>query len=475
MLSLSLTALHDKLRAREISSEEITKLTLAEIDKQNPTLNAFLTISSEEALLQARAADARLAKEEVTSPLLGIPAAIKDSLCTKGIRTTCASKMLENFIPPYSATCVEKLLHEGAVIVGKTNTDEFTSGSSTEHSAFGPTKNPVDTTRVPGGSSGGSAAAVKAGLSYYALGTDTGGSIRLPASFCGTVGLKVTYGRVSRYGAIAMASSYDTIGPLARTVEDTALVLQAIAGRDERDSTTPDIPVPSYRDSLSPSLKGMRLGIPKEYFIEGGDPEVRTLVEAAIAQCEALGATLVPVSLPHTKYALDVYYITQPAEQSTNLSRFDGLRYGPASDDAKDLQELYIKNRALFGDEVKRRILVGTFVLSQGSYEAYYKKAQKVRRAVLNDFTTVFQEVDALLTPTAATPAFPLGSKLKDPLSMYLADILTIPASAAGVPALSVPCGTTKDGLPVGLQIIGPHFREDILLHVGYAYEQSLM
>ncbi len=464
------------LRKKEFSSVELTKHMLERINKVDPQVNAFVTLTEDFALSQAADADRTLEKSENGGSLLcGVPMGLKDIFNTKGVKTTCCSQIISDFVPPYDATVVSKLTGLGSVMLGKLNMDEFACGSSTEHSAFGVTKNPWDLSRVAGGSSGGSAAAVAADMAYYALGTDTGGSIRQPASLCSAVGLKVTYGRVSRSGVTAMASSWDSVGPLTKTVQDAALVLQAIAGMDKRDSTTPNVPVPDYSKNLGESIKGLKIGLPKEYFGEGIDKEVEKALRVAIKQLEDLGAQVKEVSLPYTKYAVAVYYVAMPAELSANLARFDGIRYGSKpSGDVKDMIDYYYQVRSEgFGDEIKRRIMIGTYVLSAGYYDAYYKKAQKVRTLIIRDFENVFKEVDCLVTPVSPIPAFKIGEKVDSPLSMYLADVFTIPINCAGVPALSVPCGFTSDNLPVGMQIIGPQFREDLILKVGSAYEQA--
>lgn len=473
MHQLSLSEVAEGLRNKQFSSVDLTKSLLERVKKLNPELNSYVTLTEEAALEQAKKADESLT--DGSSPLHGVPMGLKDIFNTRGVTTTCCSNIIKNFVPPYDATVVEKLRNSGMVMLGKLNMDEFACGSSTEHSCFGVSKNPWDTERVAGGSSGGSAAAVAADMAYYALGTDTGGSIRQPASLCGIVGLKVTYGRVSRSGVTSMASSWDTIGPMTKTVRDAALVLQEIAGHDDRDSTTPMVDVPDYSKNLSGDIKGLKIGLPKEYFGEGIDPEVETKVREAIQHLESLGAEVKEVSLPFTKYAVAVYYIAMPAELSANLARFDGIRYGSKPQaEVEDMIDHYYQVRSEgFGDEIKRRIMIGTYVLSAGYYDAYYRKAQQVRTLIVRDFENVFQEVDLLATPVSPVPAFKIGEKADDPLSMYLADVFTIPVSCAGVPALSVPCGFTNGQLPVGLQLVGPQFREDLLLKVGAAYEQS--
>ncbi len=476
MLSnLTLKQAHQGLKEKKFSSVELTTDLLGRIEKLNPAVNAYITVSKDEALKMAAKADEEIAKGNLVNPLTGVPVGIKDLINTKGVRTTCASSMLKDFVPPYDATVIEKLKAQNYVLVGKTNLDEFACGGSTEHSFYGPTKNPWDLERVAGGSSGGSAAAVAADMSFYSLATDTGGSIREPASFCSAVGLKVTYGRVSRSGVTALASSWDTVGPFTKTVEDAALVMNAIAGKDPRDATTLDVGVPDYTANLGKSIKGLKIGVPKEYFGEGIDPEVEKLVRAALKEYEKMGATLKEVSLPYTSYAVAVYYVSMPAELSANLARFDGIRYGSKTkENVKTLIDQYYQTRKEgFGDEIKRRIMIGTYVLSAGYYDAYYKKAQKVRTLIIQDFENAFKDVDVLMSPVAPFPAFKVGEKKDDPLAMYLADALTIPVNAAGVPGLSLPCGFTTGGLPVGLQIIGPQLREDLILNVGAAYEQK--
>lgn len=477
MLSeLTLKEVSEGLRAKKFKASELAEEVLKKAEKINPELNAYITMTGDVARKAAAEADARVASGGLKSALDGVPGALKDIVNTKGILSTSASKILANFIPPYNATVAEKLFQAGLVLTGKTNTDEFACGGSTEYSAFGVTKNPWDLSRVAGGSSGGSAAAVAAGTCYYAIGTDTGGSIRLPASFCGVSGLKVTYGRVSRSGVTAMASSLDSIGPFARTVEDLALVMQVIAGHDNKDSTTPKVDVPDYFAALKGAVvKGLKIGVPKEYFVEGLSPEVEKLVKAAMSEYEKMGAKLVPISLPYTKYAVAIYYIIMPAELSANLSRYDGIRFGMKPEgDINELIDQYYKTRDQgFGQEVKRRILTGTYVLSAGYFDAYYRKAMKVRTLIKQDFEKAFKDVDVIMTPVSPTAAFKIGEKSNDPLAMYLEDAFTIPASMAGVPALSIPCGLTSEGLPVGLQIISPQFSEDRLMAVGHAYQQT--
>lgn len=464
--------LHDRLVRREVSAEELLEESLAAIRERDADLHAFLHVAEESARASARAVDARLQLGEEVPLLAGIPCAVKDIICTAGLPTTAGSKILDGFVPPYDATVVERLKAAGAVLVGKTNLDEFAMGSSTEFSAFGATRHPLDRERTPGGSSGGSAAAVAAGLVPYALGTDTGGSIRQPASFCGVVGLRPTYGRVSRYGVVAYASSFDQVGPLARTVEDAALVYEAIAGPDPRDATTLQGSPPSVRGILEQGVDGLRVGVPREYFAEGVDLQVREAVRRAIGDLARLGAAVEEVSLPLTKVALAVYLILTRAEASTNLSRYDGVRFG-RREPGRTLEELYVKSRgAGFGTEVKRRILLGTFVLSAGYADQYYRKAAAVRRAIVDEYAAVFERVDVLATPAAPEVAFPLGAKVEDPLRMNASDIVSVPVNVAGLPALVVPCGTVE-GLPVGLQLIAAHEREDLLFRVGAAYERQ--
>src|ERR1043166_9183305 len=475
-MNLSAITLHqaaELLRKREVSSNELTKAVLRRIEETDDKVRAYITLSRDLALEQAAKADERRKKESDSPPLLGVPIAIKDNFLITGVRTTCASKILDTFIPPYDATAIKKLRDAGAVFIGKTNLDEFAMGSSAENSAFFPTHNPWKLDRVPGGSSGGSAAAVAADQCLAALATDTGGSIRQPASCCGVVGLKPTYGRVSRYGIIAFASSMDQVGPLTKEVRDCALLLQAIAGYDPANSTSVKESVPSYVDALAGDIKGLRLGIPKEYFVSGMQPEVENAVRQAIKVLEKNGAIIEDISLPHTDYAIAVYYIVATAEASSNLARYDGMRYGHRAS-AKDLTETYMLSRGEgFGPELKRRIMLGTYVLSAGYYDAYYLKAQQVRTLIKNDFEAAFQRCDAIITPTAPTTAFKIGEKSQDPLQMYLSVIFTISINLAGLPALSLPCGFDSDGLPIGLQIISRPFDESMLLRVANAYEQA--
>ncbi len=472
MYQQTIEALHAALSKKEFSAEELTQSVLKRIDAVEPSVKAYLTLMPEQALEQARAVDAKLQRGESISPLAGIPGAIKDNICTKGTRTSCASKILENFVPPYDATVMEKLATQEAVIVGKANMDEFAMGGSTENSGYHISSNPWDLEAVPGGSSGGSAAAVAAGEAVWALGSDTGGSIRQPAAYCGNVGLKPTYGRVSRYGLVAYASSLDQIGPITRTVTDSALVMNAICGYDAKDSTSIAEACPDYTKALVKDIKGMKIGLPKEYFVSGMDPEVEKAVYKAIDQLVALGAEYKEVSMPHTEYALSAYYMIAPAEASSNLARYDGVSFGYRGE-GSDIVSMSTKSRSeAFGEEVKRRIMLGTYALSSGYYDAYYLKALKVRSLVKRDFDRAFAEVDVLVTPTAPTTAFKIGEKSNDPLAMYLQDVCTIPVNLAGVPAISLPCGFAA-GLPVGLQIIGKPLAEETILRAAYAFEQE--
>jgi aspartyl-tRNA(Asn)/glutamyl-tRNA(Gln) amidotransferase subunit A len=485
LVDLALPEIITALRHRKLSSRELTQAYLQRIERLDHDLHAFLTLTPELALQQADEADRRLAERTKGGksgrndlpPLLGVPVAVKDVLCVAGVRSTAGSRILENFVPPFNATAVERLLAAGVVILGKTNTDEFAMGSSTENSAYGVTHNPWGLERVPGGSSGGSAAAVAARLAPLALGTDTGGSVRQPASFCGVTGLKPTYGRVSRYGLIAYGSSLDVVGAFARSAADVAMVFTQIAGYDPRDATTLNLPVPQISLDESESLKGLRVGVPEEYFIAGIQPEVEATVRQAVATLETLGAKAVPVSLPHTRYALPVYYLIAPAEASANLARYDGIRYGPRSPALSatggSMWDVFRRTRGdEFGAEVKRRIMLGTYALSAGYYDAYYGQAQKVRTLIKRDFEVAFESVDVIAAPVAPTTAFKIGGHGDDPLSMYLEDVFTLPANLAGVPGLSLPVGFDRQGLPVGMQLMGPHFREDILLKAAHAYQQ---
>ena len=461
------------LVSRQMSSVELTKAVLERISQVEPKVHAVVTITDELALRQAEKADELLAAGDAT-PLTGVPVLIKDNMCTKGVRTTCSSRMLENFVPPYDATVIEKLNDCGVVIIGKSNMDEFAMGSSTENSALFVTCNPWDLSRVPGGSSGGSAVAVAGGETIYALGSDTGGSIRQPAGVCSVTGVKPTYGRVSRYGLVAFASSLDQIGPLTRDVHDCALVLNAIAGYDPRDSTSVPYPTPDYTQCLTPDLKGLKIGVPREYFVEGMQAEVEKAIRAAIGKLEELGATVEwEVSLPSTPYALAVYYIIAPSEASANLARYDGVKYGFSYQDTDSMWEALEKTRQHgFGAEVKRRIMLGTYALSAGYYDAYYLKAQKVRTLIRQEFDQAFEKFDALVTPTSPTVPFKIGEKVDNPLQMYLSDVCTLPINIAGVPAISIPAGFA-DGLPIGMQIIGKPFSEETILKIAHAYQQA--
>ncbi|MSP40713.1 MAG: Asp-tRNA(Asn)/Glu-tRNA(Gln) amidotransferase subunit GatA [Deltaproteobacteria bacterium] len=473
LAQLTLHEASDKLRAREFSSRELTEAVFAQIAATDERVHAYLTLARDGAIAQANHADQRLKQNTNGSSMLGIPLAIKDNFLTHGLRTTCASKILGDFMPPYDGTTVAKLRAAGAVFVGKTNLDEFAMGSSAENSAFFPTRNPWNLERIPGGSSGGSAAAVAADQCLAAFGTDTGGSIRQPAACCGVIGLKPTYGRVSRYGVIAFASSMDQVGPMTKDVRDAALLLQAIAGHDPADSTSAKLAVPDYLAALNGNVKGLRVGVPKEYFVSGMQAEVEQAVRSAIRVLEQNGASVEEISLPHTEYAVAVYYIVATAEASSNLARYDGMRFGHRAD-AKDLNETYRVSRDEgFGAEVKRRIMLGTYVLSAGYYDAYYLKAQRVRTLIKKDFAEAFKKCDVIVTPTAPTTAFKIGEKTQDPLQMYLSDIYTISINLAGLPALSLPCGFDGDGMPIGLQIIGKHFDEATILRAADAYEQA--
>ena len=472
--ALTIDGARSAIEGRKTTATALAEAYYQKIEAEDPQIGAYLRLSKDRALAKAGEIDARFAKGEKLPPLGGIPVAIKDVMVTRGVQTTAGSKILGDYVPPYDSTAVARLEAAGAFVLGKTNCDEFAMGSSNENSAFRPVHNPRDRTRVPGGSSGGSAAAVAADMAVVALGSDTGGSIRQPAAFCGVVGLMPTYGRVSRYGLIAFASSLDRIGPLTKTVKDAAMVLGAIAGRDPMDATSADLPVPDYVAELEKPVRALKVGVGKEYFGEGLDPEVRVAVEAAIQKLAELGCEVVPVSLPHTKYAIPTYYIVATAEASSNLARFDGVRYGYRVRDAHSLSEMYRRSRDQgFGPEVKRRIMLGTYALSAGYYEAYYLKAQKVRTLLARDFEEAFRKVDAIVTPTSPTAAFKLGEKVNDPLAMYLADIYTVTADLVGIPGISVPCGRTKEKLPVGLQILGKHFDEATILRLAYRYEQA--
>jgi aspartyl-tRNA(Asn)/glutamyl-tRNA(Gln) amidotransferase subunit A len=472
LYSLTIHELLDKLRMGETSSVEITASVFGRIDAVEKDVRAYITLMRETALAEAACADEAIRKGEIGA-LTGIPIALKDICCTNGVRTTCGSRILQNFIPPYDATVVERLRAAGAVFTGKTNMDEFAMGSSTENSAFGPTLNPHDTARVAGGSSGGSAAAVAAHECLGALGTDTGGSIREPASFCGVVGIKPTYSRVSRYGVVAYASSLDQVGPFARSVRDAAIIIRTIAGKDVRDSTCSARPVPDYERALTGEVKGLRIGVPREYFVEGMQPEVEKSVRSALKNYESLGASTVEISLPHTGYAIAAYYLVATAEASANLARYDGIRFGLRVN-AEDNIALYETTRARgFGAEVKRRIMLGTFALSAGYYDAYYLKAQKVRTLIRKDFERAFEKCDLIVTPVAPTTAFKIGEKMNDPLTMYLSDIFTISVNLAGLPGMSIPCGHDSNNLPIGMQLIAPPFAEETILRAGDAFERT--
>jgi len=472
---MGIAAWREQLRKGEVSARELTDQHLARIDAVDGTVHAYLEVTAERARADADRIDAARAAGEELPPLAGLPLAIKDNLCTKGIATTCSSRMLESFVPPYESTVTERLWRSGAVLLGKTNLDEFAMGSSTETSAFGPSRNPWNPERVPGGSSGGSAAAVAAGECIAALGSDTGGSIRQPAAFCGVVGFKPTYGRVSRWGLVAFASSLDQVGPFTASVADTAELLQVIAGEDSRDSTCLKAPVPDYVAALSQPVQGLRVGLIKECFEQDGlDPAVKASVLAAAKQLEALGCELVEVSCPRFNAGIATYYVIAPSEASANLARYDGVKYGYRSSEADSLAEMTARSRSEgFGDEVKRRILIGTYALSAGYVDAYYKKAQQVRTLIRRDFDAAFAGVDVLLTPTTPTTAFAFGAHAEDPLAMYLADLLTIPANLAGLPAINVPCGFDNQGLPIGLQLIGGVLAEERVLQVAHHYEQA--
>ena len=472
LTSLTAHRARELLDGKQVSSVELAQATLDRIAEVDGRVHAFVTVTEEHALEQARLADVRIAAGDVR-PLTGIPVQVKDNICTRGIKTTCSSRMLEGFVPPYDATVMTRLYGEGAVLMGKGNLDEFAMGSSTENSAFFTTRNPWDVERVPGGSSGGPAAAVAAGECVCSLGSDTGGSIRQPASLCGVVGMKPTYGLVSRYGLVAFASSLDQIGPITRDVTDSALMLEAVAGHDPRDSTSIAAEVSDYASNIDRGVAGLRIGVPREYFVEGIEPGVETAVRTAVEVLEDLGAEVEEVSLPHTEYALAVYYIIAPSEASANLARYDGVKYGYSAREADNMWDALEKTRQEgFGPEVKRRIMLGTYALSAGYYDAYYLKAQKVRTLIRQEFQQVFERLDALVTPTSPSVAFRLGERTADPVAMYLSDILTIPANIAGIPGISVP-GGLSNGLPVGLQFLSRHLAEDTLFRIAYAYEQA--
>ena len=467
---LTIHELSELLRKGEITSSEIVQDVFERIENVDETIGAYLTTFKDNAFYEAQQLDK---KRDFHHPLTGIPLAIKDIICTKGLRTTCGSKILENFIPPYNATVMEKLQSTGMIMVGKTNMDEFAMGSSNENSYFKVVKNPWDTTRIPGGSSGGSAAAVAANMCIAAIGSDTGGSIRLPASFCGIVGLKPTYGRVSRYGLVAYASSLDQIGPMVKDTEDAAILMNTISGYDPLDSTSGKVPVPDYTKALIDNIEGFILGIPREYFIDGMDEEVEVAIRSAINMLHACGAEIVEVSLPHTEYAVATYYLIAPAEASSNLARYDGIRYGFREKDFDGIIDMYEETRSKgFGTEVKRRIMIGTYGLSAGYYDAYYRKASQVRTLIRRDFEEAFVKCDAIITPVAPSVAFKLGEKVGDPLMMYLTDIFTIPANLAGIPGITLSCGYSKEGMPIGMQILGSPFDEEKLFRIAYTYEQ---
>ena len=469
----SIGSIRKALEARRLSARELTQEFYSRIDKRNPDLNAYLALSPERAFAQADRVDAMVSRGDTLPPLAGVPMAIKDVISTKGVHTTCGSKILEHYVPPYDATAVERLEEAGAVLLGKTNCDEFAMGSSNENSAYGPVRNPVAPDRVPGGSSGGSAAAVAAGLAVGALGTDTGGSVRQPGALCGIPALMPTYGRVSRYGLIAFASSLDRIGPFAKSARDAATILGVIAGRDPNDETSAGVAKPDYAAEIDNPVAGMRIGIPKEYFGKGMDPEVRNHVKVGIKRLESMGCKSIELRMPHTDYAIATYYIVATAEASSNLARFDGVRFGLRAESGT-LREMYKKTRGKgFGPEVKRRIMLGTYALSSGYYDAYYLRAQKVRSLIASDFARAFETVDVIVTPTSPSPAFRIGERVADPLSMYLADIYTVTGSLAGIPGISIPCGSTSGGLPIGLQIVGPHFAEAKVLQIAHAFEQA--
>jgi aspartyl-tRNA(Asn)/glutamyl-tRNA(Gln) amidotransferase subunit A len=473
LYSLTIHELQEKIKNGAVSATQLTESVFSRIDAVEERVHSYIRLMKEEALAAAAKSDENIKKGDI-QPLTGIPIALKDIVCTKGITTTCGSHILHNFVPPYNATVVEKLSAAGAVFVGKANMDEFAMGSSTETSYFGPTRNPWDLERIPGGSSGGSATAVAADECIASIGSDTGGSIRQPAALCGVVGLKPTYGRVSRFGLIAFASSLDQIGPFTKDVEDCAIMMNVLAGYDPKESTSVKADVPDYRRFIGGDIKGWKVGIPKEYFVEGIDPEVADAVKKAIAVVEKCGGTIVDITLPHTQYCLAVYYIIAPAEASSNLARYDGVKYGLRTADARDLMEMYTKTRRQgFGAEVKRRIMIGTYALSAGYYDAYYGKASQVRALIRRDFDEAFQKCDVILTPTTPTPAFKIGEKTDDPLQMYLSDIFTISTNLAGIPGISVPCGYTTAGLPIGVQFLAGHFEEGKLLQIASAYEKN--
>jgi aspartyl-tRNA(Asn)/glutamyl-tRNA(Gln) amidotransferase subunit A len=473
--ALTVASTRIAMEEKQITAKALVDAFYAKIEAEDPAIGAYLTLSKERAYRQAARVDELADRGDELPALAGVPIAVKDVFTTKDVRTTAGSKILENFIAPYDATVVSRLEEAGAIILGKTNCDEFAMGSSNENSGFHPVRNPRDHTRVPGGSSGGSAAVVAAGTAVASIGSDTGGSIRQPAAFCGVVGLKPTYGRLSRYGLIAFASSLDHPGPFAKTVKDAAILLEVMAGRDPMDSTTADIPVPDYCEHVGRPVEGMKIGVPMEYFEDGLDTDVRAAVELGLHELACAGAQIVPLSLPHTSYAIPTYYVIATAEASSNLARYDGVRYGLRSKEAKTLSEMYRRTRdAGFGAEVKRRIMLGTYVLSAGYYDAYYLKAQRVRSLLARDFDEAFAKVDVLITPTTPTSAFKLGEKTDDPLAMYLADIFTVTADLVGIPGISIPCGKSKEGLPIGMQILGKHFDEATVLRVAHVAEHAL-
>ncbi len=473
--NLTVHELKEKLDKKEITISEINKAYVERIKEKEPEVNAFVTVLADDALKKAQEVEEKVNNGEIKTPLAGIPIGIKDNICTKGVKTTCSSKMLENFTSPYDATVMEKINSENLITLGKLNMDEFAMGASTEYSAFKKTCNPWDLNKVPGGSSGGSAAAVAAGLVPWALGSDTGGSVRQPASFCGVVGLKPTYGLISRYGLVAFASSLDQIGPITKDVKDSAMLLNIIAGHDEKDTTSLNVEKKDYTKALKNDVKGLRIGIPKEYFGEGINKEVKEALEKAVEEYKAMGAIVEECSIPIAEYALATYYIIACAEASSNLGRFDGIRYGYRTSNFKNLRDIFINSRTEgFGKEVKRRIILGTYVLSSGYYDAYYKKAQQVRTLVKKEFDKAFEKYDILITPTAPTVAFDIGQRSNNPLEMYLADICTVSINIAGLPGISIPCGVNSNGMPIGMQIVGKHFAEETILNAAYTYEQKV-
>ena len=474
LLEITALQLKEKLLSREIQATFLTKKLFEWIKEIEPNIQSYISLNEDEALRKAKEIDKKIENGEKLGSLAGIPVAVKDNICTKDLLTTCASKILRNFIPPYDAFVVKRLKEEDAIIIGKTNLDEFAMGSSTENSGYKITHNPWDFERVPGGSSGGSAAAVAADIAYAALGSDTGGSVRQPAALCGVVGLKPTYGRVSRYGLVAFGSSLDQIGTLTKDVRDAALLLQVISGKDPYDSTSVQVNVPDYLNGIDTDIKGLRIGIPKEYFMTGLNPEVGGAVKNALKIYERLGAKTIEISLPHTEYAVAVYYIVANAEASSNLARYDGVRYGYRTENASGVIDMYSRTRSKgFGNEVKRRIMLGNYALSSGYYDAYYLKASKVRNLIKNDFDASFEKVDCIICPTSPVPAFKIGERANNPLEMYLSDVYTIPANLAGIPGISIPCGFSKQGLPIGMQILAKHFEEKKMLQIAYAFERE--